>query len=71
MNLPVHQVAMVGDRLFTDVLAGNRVGMFTILVDPIPATLNHPSDRGPLRTLEVAISKTLGVNLLHSTPDKS
>ena len=30
MNLPAHQVGMVGDRLFTDVLAGNRLGMFTI-----------------------------------------
>jgi len=70
MNLPVQQVAMVGDRLFTDVLAGNRVGMFTILVDPIPAVLDHPAHRGPLRTLEIAISKSLGVNLLHSTPDK-
>jgi predicted HAD superfamily phosphohydrolase YqeG len=24
---------MVGDRLFTDVLAGNRLGLFTILVE--------------------------------------
>jgi HAD superfamily phosphatase (TIGR01668 family) len=35
MNLSVEQVAMVGDRLFTDVLAGNRLGMFTILVEPM------------------------------------
>ena len=31
---PAH-VAMVGDRVFTDVLAGNRMGMFTILIEPI------------------------------------
>lgn len=35
MDLPFNQLAMVGDRLFTDVLAGNRLGLFTILVDPI------------------------------------
>ena len=35
MNLPPHQVAMVGDRLFTDIVAGNRAGMFSILVQPI------------------------------------
>ncbi|CCH65765.1 Hydrolase, HAD subfamily IIIA [Richelia intracellularis HM01] len=33
MGLPVEQVGMVGDRLFTDVLAGNRLGMFTILLN--------------------------------------
>jgi hypothetical protein len=70
MELPVHQVAMVGDRLFTDVLAGNRVGMFTILVEPIFSTLDQPSGRGPLRYLEMVISKSLGVNLLHSTQDQ-
>jgi len=34
MGLPHEQVAMVGDRLFTDVVAGNRLGLFTILVEP-------------------------------------
>lgn len=71
MGLPVERVAMVGDRLFTDVLAGNRVGMFTILVDPIPSALEQTSSQGPLRFLEVKISQSLGVNLLHSTTDES
>jgi uncharacterized protein len=63
MNLPVEQVAMVGDRLFTDVLAGNRLGMFTILVEPMvnPARLNQ---RHFLRDLEVWLSKFLGVSIL-------
>lgn len=34
MDLPPEQIAMIGDRLFTDVLAGNRLGMVTILVKP-------------------------------------
>ncbi|GGR01776.1 YqeG family HAD IIIA-type phosphatase [Deinococcus ruber] len=35
VGLPAHQVAMVGDQLFTDVLGGNLSGMFTIMVQPI------------------------------------
>jgi uncharacterized protein len=62
MDLPMHQVAMVGDRLFTDVLAGNRVGLFTILVNPMPGT-NQVANTSPLRTIEVLISQYLGVTL--------
>jgi uncharacterized protein len=75
MNLPASQVAMVGDRLFTDVLAGNRLGMFTILVepmvDPASAIRFHP-----LRNFEVWLSQMLGVSLAVATqqnftkPDK-
>jgi len=62
MNLPVEQVAMVGDRLFTDVLAGNRLGMFTILVEPMvdPAIVARSY---PVRTFEVWLSQLLGVSL--------
>ena len=62
MDLPVEKIAMVGDRLFTDVLAGNRLGMFTILVepmvDPLVATRSHP-----IRDFEIWISRLLGVSL--------
>ncbi|MGF1480042.1 MAG: YqeG family HAD IIIA-type phosphatase [Cyanophyceae cyanobacterium] len=62
MQLPIAQVAMVGDRLFTDVLAGNRLGMFTILVepmvDPAIATASYP-----IRNFEVWLSQILGVSL--------
>lgn len=34
MQLPSAEVAMVGDRLFTDTIVGNRLGLFTILVQP-------------------------------------
>jgi HAD superfamily phosphatase (TIGR01668 family) len=34
MQLPSSEVAMVGDRLFTDTIVGNRLGLFTILVQP-------------------------------------
>ena len=62
MDLPAQEVGMVGDRLFTDVIAGNRLGMFTILVEPIihPGTAlrNHP-----IRNFEVWISESLGASI--------
>lgn len=51
MKLPVNQVAMVGDRLFTDVLAGNRLGMFTILVEPMVHS-DGAARIYPIRTFE-------------------
>jgi uncharacterized protein len=62
LNLPIERIAMVGDRLFTDVLAGNRLGMFTILVEPMvePAIVARSY---PIRTFEVWFSQVLGVSL--------
>lgn len=35
MNLPPKEVAVIGDQLFTDILGGNRNGMYTIMVAPL------------------------------------
>lgn len=35
MNLESHETAILGDQLFSDILGGNRTGLFTILVNPI------------------------------------
>ena len=35
MALPPHQVAVVGDQMFTDILGGNRMGLYTIWVEPL------------------------------------
>ncbi|MFO8192437.1 MAG: YqeG family HAD IIIA-type phosphatase [Bacillota bacterium] len=35
MDLSPGEVAVVGDQIFTDVLGGNRLGLHTILVNPI------------------------------------
>ncbi|WP_378956350.1 YqeG family HAD IIIA-type phosphatase [Pelosinus sp. sgz500959] len=37
MELREEEVAVVGDQLFTDVLGGNRLGLFTIWVKPLSA----------------------------------
>ena len=34
-HLKASEIAMIGDQMFTDVLGANRVGMYTILVDPL------------------------------------
>jgi hypothetical protein len=35
LNIKPENIAVVGDQIFTDVIGGNRCGMFTILVDPV------------------------------------
>lgn len=35
LDCPVKNIAVVGDQIFTDVFGGNRMGMYTILVDPL------------------------------------
>ena len=62
MNLSVEQVAMVGDRLFTDVLAGNRLGMFTILVEPMVDPLTSVRSN-PIRDFEIWFSELIGISL--------
>ncbi|MFN3361024.1 MAG: YqeG family HAD IIIA-type phosphatase [Pseudanabaenaceae cyanobacterium] len=42
MGLEPAQVAMVGDRLLTDIVVGNRLGMYTILIQP-PAPVEGTS----------------------------
>lgn len=34
-NLEKNNMCMIGDQLMTDILGGNRYGIFTILVDPL------------------------------------
>ena len=34
-NFDISEVAMIGDQLFTDVLGGNKMGIKTILVNPV------------------------------------
>jgi uncharacterized protein len=63
MNLPPERVGMVGDRLFTDVLAGNRLGMFTILVEPM-VDPGRVARNSTVRSFEVWFSQRMGASLL-------
>ncbi len=38
MGVAIEETAVVGDQLFTDVLGGNRLGFYTILVVPVSAS---------------------------------
>ncbi|MEG0137968.1 MAG: YqeG family HAD IIIA-type phosphatase [Bacilli bacterium] len=35
LNYEVSQVAIIGDQFFTDIVGGNKVGIMTILINPI------------------------------------
>lgn len=35
MEIKKEEAAVIGDQIFTDIYGGNRVGLFTILVNPI------------------------------------
>jgi uncharacterized protein len=65
MELQPSAVGMVGDRLFTDVIAGNRLGMFTILVQPIDNKKSSwLGERSRvLRNWEIWIARRSGVNI--------
>ncbi|EKV03425.1 HAD phosphatase subfamily IIIA [Leptolyngbya sp. PCC 7375] len=67
MKLPHHEIAMVGDRLFTDVLGGNRLGLFTVLVEPMVDPMAANSPKQCLRNAEIWLSKRLGVVLADRT----
>ncbi|GKU78249.1 YqeG family HAD IIIA-type phosphatase [Paenibacillus sp. L3-i20] len=43
MDLPADQTVMLGDQMMTDVLGGNRMGLYTILVAPVA-----PADEGKM-----------------------
>ncbi|MGQ9557702.1 MAG: YqeG family HAD IIIA-type phosphatase [Desulfurispora sp.] len=36
LGVTPQQTAVVGDQIFTDILGGNRLGLYTILVTPLP-----------------------------------
>jgi HAD superfamily phosphatase (TIGR01668 family) len=62
LELPHHQVAIIGDRVFTDVLAGNRLGLYTVLVKPVDA-LGQPCRHDHWQRLEVRLAQLTGASL--------
>lgn len=51
----VHEVAVVGDRILSDVVMGNSLGMFTIYVDPI----NKAPENFMVRVVRILEDKVL------------
>jgi len=68
MGLPPEQIGIVGDRLFTDVLAGNRLGLYTILVQPL-SRFDDPPAQSYLQSFEIYVSQLLGASVF--TPKHS
>ncbi|CCQ93696.1 conserved hypothetical protein [[Clostridium] ultunense Esp] len=58
LQLKREEVAVVGDQIFTDILGGNRMGFYTILVVPVAPTdgfftrLNRMAERRVLRWMK-------------------
>ena len=61
LDLPPQRIAMLGDRVFTDVLGGNRLGLFTVLVRPI-ASDGGPCRRDGVQRLERTLARWLGAS---------
>tara|TARA_Y100001968_G_scaffold324510_1_gene364037 strand:- start:229 stop:732 length:504 start_codon:yes stop_codon:yes gene_type:complete len=54
------KIAIIGDRLFTDIILGNRLGIYTILVKSISFD-NSINTNDNWQTLEKNLSKLIGV----------
>jgi HAD superfamily phosphatase (TIGR01668 family) len=62
LDLPHGQVAIIGDRVFTDVLAGNRLGLYTVLVKPVDPA-GQPCRHDHWQRLEVRLAQLAGATL--------
>ena len=58
------ETAMVGDQIFTDILGGNMMGMFTILVKPMPGKeflgtrlINRPLEKIILKRMPAHLAR--------------
>lgn len=63
LNLAGSDVALIGDRVFTDVLAGNRLGLFTVLVKPIDPH-GRPCRHDRVQQVEITLARLLGGSLV-------
>ena len=52
------EIAIIGDRIFTDILVGNRLGMHTILVDSVDYYGNK-IEKNNLQSIERFLAKIL------------
>lgn len=57
LELPANQATIVGDQLFTDVFGGNRLGIYTILINPL--SRNELGSTKFMRRLELKTLKKM------------
>ena len=53
-----NEIAIIGDRIFTDILVGNRLGMYTILVDSVDYYGNR-IERNNIQSIEKYLAKII------------
>ncbi|KGG12374.1 MULTISPECIES: YqeG family HAD IIIA-type phosphatase [Prochlorococcus] len=58
LDLDPSNIAIVGDRILTDVLGGNRLGIYTILVKPIGKN-GFIDKESNLQNVEIILSKII------------
>ncbi len=54
-----NKIAIIGDRVFTDVLVGNRLGLYTVLVKPLGKDGN-PNQNDMVQRLEKVVANLIG-----------
>ena len=69
LSLEPRHVALVGDRIFTDVLVGNRLGLFTVLVRPIDP-LGEPCRHDHMQNLELRLASLVGAGATAGGSDR-
>ena len=53
-----NEIAIIGDRIFTDILVGNRLGMYTILVDSVDYYGNR-IEKNKIQSIEKYFAKII------------
>ena len=59
LDLSPSSIAIIGDRIFTDVIVGNRLGLYTVLVKPLDQ-YGKPNENGKVQHFEKAIANLIG-----------
>ncbi len=62
LGLKTNKIAIIGDRFFTDILVGNRIGLYTILVKPVHKSDQLINKKEIVQKIEKRISILLGAN---------
>ncbi len=58
-----NEIAIIGDRVFTDILVGNRLGMYTILVDSVDY-YGKKIERNKFQSIERFLAKIITGDLI-------